>query len=78
MVGSAEQLPVGRAGETTSPSVGAANNAALDSRIDGDAPSAPGSVPGRLDPTDHRGNGHIDVLAALGIPQPSAPASTDD
>jgi subtilisin family serine protease len=78
IVGSAEQLPVGRAGETTSPSVGAANNAALDSRIDGDAPSAPGSVPGRLDPTDHRGNGHIDVLAALGIPQPSAPASTDD
>lgn len=61
---SAEQLPVGRAGETSAASVGA-RNAALDDVIDGDAPSVPGTVPGRLDPADHRGNGHIDVQAAV-------------
>jgi hypothetical protein len=61
---SAEQLPVGRAGETSAASAGT-RNAALDDVIDGDAPSVPGTVPGRLDPADHRGNGHIDVQAAV-------------
>ncbi|MEZ3145351.1 S8 family serine peptidase [Halobaculum sp. MBLA0143] len=61
---SAEQLPVGRAGQTAAASVGTPN-AATDSVFDGDSPSAPGRVSGRLDPADHRGNGHIDVLAAI-------------
>ena len=71
---SAEQLPVGRASETAAPSVAAVNNAVGASGFtppyanvptDGDAPSRPGTVPGRLDPADHRGNGHFNVQAAL-------------
>jgi hypothetical protein len=61
----AEQLPVGRAGETTTPTVDPAINVGLDAEFDGNAPSKPGSVPGRLDPTNYRGNGHINALAAL-------------
>jgi hypothetical protein len=61
---SAQQLPVGRAGETAAASVGT-RNAATDGVIDGDVPSVPGTVSGRLDPADHRGSGHIDVQTAV-------------
>ena len=60
---SAEQLPIGQAGETSAPSV--ARNVALALAFDGDSPALPGSVPGRLDPEDHRGNGHIKTSAAI-------------
>jgi len=71
---SAEASSVGRAGETSAPSVAAERNAVGASGFgggfvrvptDGDAPSRPGTVPGRLDPANHRGNGHFDVQAAL-------------
>ena len=61
---SARPLPVGRAGQTAAPSVGTPN-AATDAVFDGNTPSAPGQVPGRLDPANHRGHGHIDVQAAV-------------
>lgn len=61
---SARPLPVGRAGQTAAASVGTPN-AATDAVFDGDTPSAPGQVAGRLDPANHRGHGHIDVQAAV-------------
>lgn len=56
---------IGRAAETTAP--GQEPNVATDDTFDGDKPSNPGSVPGRIDPEEYRGEGHIDIPAALGI-----------
>lgn len=70
----AQLSSVGRAGETSAPSVAAVNSAVgasgfappfVDVPTDGDTPSRPGSVPGRLDPADHRGNGHYNVQDAI-------------
>jgi hypothetical protein len=70
----AQLSSVGRAGETSAPSVAAVNSAVgasgfappfVDVPTDGDTPSRPGSVPGRLDPADHRGNGHYNVRDAI-------------
>lgn len=51
--------------ESTAP--GQSPNVATDGTFDGDKPSNPGSVPGRIDPEEYRGEGHIDIPAALGI-----------
>jgi hypothetical protein len=59
----ARPLPVGRAGQTTAP--GAAPNVGTDGTFDGDQPSAPGSNPGPFDVETYRGEGHLDVRAAL-------------
>jgi len=59
----ARSLPVGKAGETTAP--GADVNVATDGTFDGDQPSNPGSAPGRFDSGTYRGEGHIDIPAAV-------------
>jgi hypothetical protein len=61
----ARPVKIGRAAETTAP--GQSPNVATDGTFDGDRPSNPGSVPGRIDPEEYRGEGHIDIPAALGI-----------
>jgi subtilisin family serine protease len=61
--GTARPLPVGRAGETTAP--GAEVNVAADGTFDGDKPSNPGSAPGPFDSDTYRGEGHVDVKAAV-------------
>jgi subtilisin family serine protease len=67
----AEPLPVGRAAETTAPVLPTdqvtldTDNEATDGDFDGDKPSSPGRTPGRFDPATFRGEGHIDVAAAV-------------
>jgi hypothetical protein len=59
----ARQSRVGTAGQTTAPS--AATTVSSDGDYDGDQPSNPGSNPQTLAPEDYRGNGHVDVRAAV-------------
>ena len=59
----AQPRPVGRAAETTAP--GVTPNESQDGDFDGDKPSSPGSVPGRLDPETYRGEGHVNLAAAV-------------
>jgi subtilisin family serine protease len=72
----ARPLPVGRAGQTTAP--GAEVNVSADGTFDGDKPSNPGSAPGPFNSDTYRGEGHIDVKAAVEAILDDAEAEDDE